>query len=200
MTDERGWGLSEQHLLPDAVVAFVDGELSATAYDRASSHLARCPSCAGEITAQRQAASAVQSANAFTAPAGLLANLMAIPDQVEIPSVPDGLAMTKDGQLVAVQRPDRVPQLGGTAPLGSSAKLGEGEAVLGRRPGRRTVQGAGVVVSGLVLGALAFVGTSGGGQEAPPRTPANGEQRPAVVGGGVMQQAGYAATRHVSNR
>jgi anti-sigma factor RsiW len=199
VTDERGWGLSEQHLLPDAVVAFVDGELSATAYDRASSHLARCPSCASEITAQRQAASAVQSANAFTAPAGLLANLMAIPDQVEIPSVPDGLAMTKDGQLVAVQRPDRVPQLGGTAPLGSSAKLGEGEAVLGRRPGRRTVQGAGVVVSGLVLGALAFAGTSGGGQEAP-RTPANGEQRPAVVGGGAMQQAGYAATRHVRNR
>lgn len=199
MTDERGWGLSENHLLPDAVVAFVDGELSATAYDRASSHLARCPSCAAEITAQRQAASAVQSANAFTAPAGLLANLMAIPDQVEIPSVPDGLAMTKDGQLVAVQRPDRVPQLGGTAPLGSSAKLGEGEAVLGRRPGRRTVQGAGVVVSGLVLGALAFVGTSGGGQETP-RTPGNGEHRPAVVGGGAMQQAGYAATRHVRNR
>ena len=199
MTDERGWGLSEQHLLPDAVVAFVDGELSATAHDRASSHLARCPSCAAEIRAQRQAASAVHAANAFTAPAGLLANLMAIPDQVEMPSVPDGLAMSKDGQLVAVQRPDRVPQLGGTAPLGSSAKLGEGEAVLGRRPGRRTVQGAGVVVSGLVLGALAFAGTSGGGQEAP-RTPANGEQRPAVVGGGAMQQAGYAATRHVRNR
>lgn len=199
MTDERGWGLSEQHLLPDAVVAFVDGELSATAYDRASSHVAKCPSCAAEISAQRQAASAVQSANAFTAPAGLLANLMAIPQQVDMPSVPDGLAMTKDGQLVAVQRPDRVPQLGGTAPLGSSAKLGEGEAVLGRRPGRRTVQGAGVVVSGLVLGALAFVGTSGGGQEAP-RTPAGGEHRPAVVGGGVMQQAGYVATRHVRSR
>ncbi|MBB4911993.1 anti-sigma factor family protein [Actinophytocola algeriensis] len=198
MTDERGWGLSEQHLLPDAVVAFVDGELSALAYDRASSHLARCASCAAEITAQRQAASAVQSANAFSAPAGLLANLMAIPDQVEMPSVPDGLAMTKDGQLVAVQRPDRVPQLGGTAPLGSSAKLGEGRTVLGRRSGRRAAQGAGVVVSGLVLGALALVTTSSSGDE-PPRAPANGE-RPAVIGGGAMQQAGYAATLHVTNR
>lgn len=199
MTDERGWGLSEQHLLPDAVVAFVDGELSATAYDRASSHLAKCASCASEITAQRQAASAVQSANAFSAPAGLLANLMAIPDRVEMPSVPDGLAMTQDGQLVAVQRPDRVPQLGGTAPLGSSAKLGEGDAVLGRRPGRRTAQGAGVVVSGLVLGALALVNTSSAGGNEPPRTPANGE-RPAVTGGGTMQQAGYVATLHVTNR
>jgi anti-sigma factor RsiW len=197
VTDERGWSLSEQHLLPDAVVAFVDGELSATAHDRAASHLARCASCAGEITAQRQAASAVQSANAFSAPAGLLANLMAIPQQVEMPSVPDGLAVTHDGQLVAVQRPDRVPQLGGTAPLGSSAKLGEGRAVLGRRSGRRAAQGAGVVVSGLVLGALAFVSAAGGDE--PPQAPPNGE-RPAVVGGGHMQQAGYAATLHVTNR
>jgi anti-sigma factor RsiW len=189
VTDERGWGLSEQHLLPDAVVAFVDGELSATAHDRASSHMARCRYCAADIAAQRQAASAVQSANAFSAPAGLLASLRAIPDQIEMPATPDGLAMTADGQLVAVQRPDRVAALGGTAPLGSSAKLGEGDAVLGRRPGRRAAQGAGVVVSGLVLGALALVTTSNGGDE-PPRAPV-GADRASVFGGGV-QQAGYA--------
>lgn len=189
MTDERGWGLSEQHLLPDVVVAFVDGELSATAHDRVSSHMARCRLCAAEIAAQRQASAAVHAANAFSAPAGLLASLRAIPDQVEMPAVPDGLAMTKDGQLVAVQRPDRVPALGGTAPLGSSAKLGEGPAVLGRRPGRRAAQGAGVVVSGLVLGALALVNTASSGDE-PAQAPASGE-RPAVVGGGVAQ-AGFA--------
>ena len=187
MTDERGWGLSEQHLLPDAVVAFVDGELSATAHDRASSHMARCLHCAADIRAQRQAASAVQSANAFSAPAGLLANLRAIPDRVEMPATPDGLAVTEDGQLVAVQRPDRMP-FGATPPLGSSTKLGDGDAVLGRRPGRRAAQGAGVVVSGLVLGALALV-NSGSGAEAPPRAPT--ADRPAMVGGGV-QQAGYA--------
>lgn len=196
MTDERGWSLSQQHLLPDAVVAFVDGELSATAQDRAASHVARCASCAAEITAQRQAASAVQSANTFSAPAGLLASLRAIPDQVEMPAAPDGLAMTQDGQLVAVQRPDRVPALGGSAPLGSSAKLGEGRAVLGRRPSRRA-QGAGVVVSGLVLGALALVNTTGSGDE-PPRAPAVGDQ-PAMVGGGGIQQAGY-ATLYATNR
>jgi anti-sigma factor RsiW len=198
VTDERGWGLSEQHLLPDVVVAFVDGELSATAHDRASSHLARCQVCAAEIRSQRQAASAVQSANAFSAPAGLLANLRAIPEQVEMPEMPDGLAMTDDGQLVAVQRPDRVPALGGTAPLGSSTKLGEGRAVLGRRPGRRAAQGAGVVVSGLVLGALALATTAGGGGE-PSRAPASSGDRPAVVGGGI-QQAGFATLQSTQRR
>jgi anti-sigma factor RsiW len=186
VTDERGWGLSEQHLLPDAVVAFVDGELSATAHDRASSHMARCPHCAADIRAQRQAASAVQSANAFRAPAGLLANLRAIPERVEMPGTPDGLAMSEDGQLVVVQRPDRVP-FGSAPPLGSSTKLGDGDAVLGRRPGRRAAQGAGVVVSGLVLGALALV-NSGSGAEAPPRAPT--ADQPAAVGGGV-QEAGF---------
>jgi anti-sigma factor RsiW len=198
VTDERGWGLSEQHLLPDVVVAFVDGELSATAHDRASSHLARCTVCAADVRAQRQAASAVQSANAFSAPAGLLASLRAIPDQIEMPDMPDGLAMTQDGQLVAVQRPDRVAALGGTAPLGTSPKLGEGSAVLGRRPGRRAVQGAGVVVSGLVLGALAIAGTASNGADTAPTQPASGD-RPAMVGGS-LQQAGYATLRSANQR
>lgn len=197
MTDERGWGLSEQHLLPDVVVAFVDGELSPTAHDRVSSHMAKCPTCASEIKAQRQAASAVQSASTFSAPAGLLASLRAIPEQIEIPEMPDGLAVTRDGQLVAVQRPDRVAALGGTAPLGTSTKLGEGRAVLGRRPGRRAAQGAGVVVSGLVLGAIAFASSAGGGGE-PSRAPASGD-RPAMVGGGI-QQAGYATLRSANLR
>ncbi|HEX6357087.1 zf-HC2 domain-containing protein [Actinophytocola sp.] len=191
MTDERGWGLSDQHLLPDVVVAFVDGELSPTAHDRASSHLARCAVCAAETAAQRQAASAVQSANAFSAPAGLLANLRAIPQQVEMPEMPDGLAMTDDGQLVAVQRPDRVAALGGTAPLGTSPRLGEGRAVLGRRPGRRAAQGAGVVVSGLVLGAIALASSASGGADQDQPAPATGD-RPSMVGGGI-QQAGHAA-------
>jgi anti-sigma factor RsiW len=188
VTDERGWGLSEQHLLPDVVVAFVDGELSPTAHDRAAAHMARCPHCLADIVAQRQAASAVQSANAPAVPAGLLAALRAIPQQVEVPATPDGLAMTDDGQLVVVQKPDQHTPFGASAPLGSSARLGEGRAVLGRRPGRRTAQGAGVVVSGLVLGALAFVSTGGDEQPQPPSTQTD---PPAVADADQIQQAGY---------
>ena len=220
------WTLPEQHLMPDAVVAFVDGELTPAAHDRAATHAARCPFCSAEIAAQRQARAAVRSADTPGAPAGLLAALRAIPQEVDPPTAPDGLAVTHDGQLVALQRPTRsTPRLstsptppavaasardhgattatsgpGATTaarglgaaaaalgaatttghhtnapaaahppiapsrpeafaagePLGSSPRLGESRSVLGRRAG------AGVVVSGLFLGALALVNTSGG--------------------------------------
>lgn len=197
MTDERGWRLSEQHLLPDAVVAFVDGELSATAHDRAAAHMARCSQCLADVVAQRQAASAVQAADVPTVPAALLATLRAIPQHVDVPSTPDGLAMTDDGQLVVVQKPEQMQAssapFGSSAPLGSSAKLGEGGAILGRRPGRRAAQGAGVVVSGLVLGALAFA-TTGGSDEPQPQSPQNAN-RPAVAGADSVQQAGFVTLR-----
>ncbi|GAA0214763.1 hypothetical protein GCM10010492_10690 [Saccharothrix mutabilis subsp. mutabilis] len=170
MTDLRGWGLPEQHLLPDAVVAFVDGELSSSAHSRAAAHLARCPFCAAEAYSQQQARSAVRAAATPCAPEGLLARLGAIPQEVELPSAPDGLAVTEDGQLVAVQRPDRVafgsgPVLGSSRPFGTGSRFGS----------RRARQGAGVVVSGLMLGALALVVP---GSEEPSPSPAAGNPPP----------------------
>lgn len=179
MTDLlRGKGLlPESHLLPDAVVAFVDGELSPGAHERAASHIAGCPCCAAEVAAQRQARKAVKDAGAPCMSAGFLASLRAIPDHTELPMSPDNLAVTEDGQLVAIQRPDRVAglrsvpgRLGSSAPLGSSAALGSGAAVLGsshRSVRRRAAQGAGVVVSGLVLSALAIVATGGTSADSP---------------------------------
>jgi len=171
MSEPRGWGLPESHLLPDAVVALVDGELSLGAQDRAPSHIARCASCAAEVSAQRQAVRALRRAGAPLMSAGFLASLQQIPQNTELDATPDNLAITADGQLVAIQRPDRVAGLrdsgvlGGTSPLGSSAPLGNSANVLGGgRMGvarRRAAQGAGVVVSGLVLSALALVATSG---------------------------------------
>jgi anti-sigma factor RsiW len=139
----------------------VDGELTANARDRVASHMISCPCCAAEIASQRQARARVRSADAPSMPAGLLASLKAIPQNTELPGMPEELAVTADGQLVTVQRPDRMAKtpLGSSAALGSSARLGHGPTVLGR--GRRTAQGAGVVVSGLVLGALVFVAPSG---------------------------------------
>lgn len=203
MTAPRGWGLPESHLLPDAIVAFVDGELSLSAQDRASAHVARCPVCAAEVAAQRQAVTAVKQAEAPSMSAGFLASLCSIPQNTDLPSAPDNLAMTADGQLVAIQRPDRVAGLrdtgvlGGTAPLGSSTPLGQSPNVLGGgRLGlarRRAAQGAGVVVSGLVLSALALVATSGDGTEdlpnpafVPPQG-VNAGLLPAQLGGGVPE-------------
>jgi anti-sigma factor RsiW len=161
MSERGGWSIAtlpEAHLAPDAVVAFVDGELSAGAHDRAASHIARCPLCAAETTVQRQARDAVQAAGAPRMPAGLLAALRAIPTDTDLPDDVDRLAVTGDGQIVAVQRPDRAA-FGSGPVIGSSAPLGTGSSVL-RTGGhsRRAVQGAGVVAAGLVLGALAVVG------------------------------------------
>jgi len=158
MTDLRGWGLSEQHLLPDAVVAFVDGELSTTAHGRVTAHIARCPYCAAEAFSQQQARTAMRAAETPSCPIGLLDNLRAIPQEVDLPSMPDNLAVSADGQLVTVLRPDRAGNGFGSGPvLGSTPPLGSGSAVLGRFGGRRARHGAGVVVSGLMLGALALV-------------------------------------------
>ncbi len=168
MTSNRGWGFSESHLLPDVVVAFVDQELSPGAQERAAAHLAHCPGCAAEVAAQRAASSAVRKAGSPSISAGFLANLRAIPQHTDTPSVPDNLAVDPDGQIVTVQRPGQVAGLRGGA-LGTSSPLGTSSTVLGGgghrfwSVRRRATQGAGVVVSGLVLSALAFTGTSGVG-------------------------------------
>lgn len=172
MTDLRGWQLPEQHLLPDAVVAFVDGELTPSAHNRAAAHLARCAFCAAEAYSQQQARSAVRAAQTPCAPAGLLARLGAIPEQVELPSAPDNLAVTEDGQLVTVQRPDRAAAFGAGPVLGQSRPFGTGG---GRFGGKRARHGAGVVVSGLMLGALALVVP---GSDEPAPTPAQGSAPP----------------------
>ncbi|HEY3711204.1 MAG TPA: zf-HC2 domain-containing protein [Amycolatopsis sp.] len=200
MTAPRGWGLPESHLLPDVVVAFVDGELSLGPRERAASHIARCPGCAAEVAAQRQAVAAVKRAVDPAMSAGFLASLRSIPEHTDLPSSPDNLAVTADGQLVAIQRPDRVAGLkdsglknsgvfGGT-PLGSTAPLGHSSTVLGGGrftfSRKKAAQGAGVVVSGLVLSALALVGTSAdsgeGSTDPGPQPPPNANLLPAQMG------------------
>lgn len=122
-----------QHLAVDAVVAFVDGELTPAARARAADHLAACPSCAGEVAAQRQARSVVRSAGCPQVPAGLLAALRDIPLTAELPTAPDVLAVADDGTLVTLADSRPGAPLGRSAPLGSGARWGTGPSVLGRR-------------------------------------------------------------------
>lgn len=160
MSERAVWTIAplpEAHPVPDALVAFVDGELSAVAFGRVAAHIARCPMCAAETGVQRQARDAVQAAEAPRIPATLMAALRAIPTDTDLPDDVERLAVQPDGQVVAVQRPDRAAAFGSGPVLGSSAPLGTGNNVL-RTGGRRAVQGAGVVAAGLFLGALAMVG------------------------------------------
>jgi hypothetical protein len=196
--EQRAWTISalpEAHLLPDVVVAFVDGELSMVAHDRAAAHIARCPVCAAETTVQRQARAAVRAAEAPRMPAGLLAALRNIPTDTDLPDDVDRLAVTPEGELVAVQRPDRVTAFGSGPVLGSSQPLGSGGSVLrtGAQHSRRAVQGAGVVAAGLVLGALAMVGPhvlNASGQR--PADPVHGDGA-TVSGSDPVRQANFSA-------
>jgi hypothetical protein len=185
---------TERHLAVDAVVAYVDGELSLPAHERATRHLAGCTLCTAEVAAQRQVRAAVRSATSPAMPPSLLAALYAIPHSVDLPPGPEKLAVGEDGQLVAAQRPtgdstrqptddpaqrrlgDSAP-FGATPPLGSGHRLGStGMGTRGRMT-RRVVQGTGMVVSGLVLGALAL--------SSPDESTAPGSPRPGAERGGI---------------
>ncbi|HXV92420.1 MAG TPA: zf-HC2 domain-containing protein [Pseudonocardia sp.] len=169
------WG--ETHLSPEAVAAYVDDELTPGARERAARHLSRCPECTSEIVTQGQARSALRSADTPSLPSSLLSSLRAIPQQTELPGPPPGLAVTDDGQLVALLRPEP-----GRGSAGSNRR--------GRRGmSRRARLGAGAAVSGLALGALAFGGSLTSGSPV---------QLEGNLLGGPVQMGGSAADARLS--
>ncbi|MFC4949486.1 anti-sigma factor family protein [Pseudonocardia sp. GCM10023141] len=179
------WG--QDHLSSDAIVAYVDNELADGPQQRATRHLAECPECAAQVVAQGQARSALRAAACPSLPSSLLSSLRSIPQDTDLPGPPPGLAMTADGQLVSVLRPERsaAPMPHGIAgphhvsgPMSGPLPLDEPPAGLAgeslvpsqeRRPVQRRIRlGAGAAVSGLALGALAF--TAPNVENAPPPT------------------------------
>lgn len=174
------------HLTLDAVVAFVDGELGEAAAGRAAAHVDHCPSCAGEVAAQRQARRRLRTADCPGVPSSLLTSLRNIPDHAELPEVPAGLGVDAQGRFV-------VPA---EAPPARHGRRG----LRGARSRRRVLPA--VVASGLVAGAAAVAGpvlAAGAAPPAPGRlpdaaasltaaVPAVGE-RGNVVPGAVVQDA-----------
>lgn len=144
------WG--QDHLSPEAVVAFVDDELEDGPFLRATRHIDSCPECATQVAAQGQARTALRSAEGPSLPSSLMSSLFSIPQDTELPGAPAGLAVTPDGQFVSVLRPERArPEP--VPPAGLSSEVA-------RRPvSRRMRFGAGAAMSGLALGAMALGAT-----------------------------------------
>ena len=97
------WG--QDHLSAEAVAAYVDGELALRPHDRATRHLVACPECAAQVVAQGQASAALRSARCPSLSSSLMSTLRSIPQVAELPAAPNGLAMSPDGQIVAMLGP-----------------------------------------------------------------------------------------------
>lgn len=69
------------HLGPEALAAYVDGELSVGATHRARVHLVHCPECRAEVKRQQSAAELIRESNGYRelrAPRDLMAKLAGI--------------------------------------------------------------------------------------------------------------------------
>jgi anti-sigma factor RsiW len=170
------WG--HDHLSSDAIVAYVDEELAAGPHLRATRHLSQCPECAAQVVAQGQARAALRTAGCPSLPSSLLSSLRSIPQDTDLPAPPAGLAVTPDGQFVSVLRPER------TAPQRTASERTDLDTQSPQdRPHRRMRLGAGVAVSGLAVGAIAFaVPAAVSGTAEPAPAPAEMLDRP-ILGG-----------------
>jgi anti-sigma factor RsiW len=88
--------LPAQHLSDEAVAAYADGVLGATARLRAERHIASCPDCAYSVAVQREAVFALRGAPAPALPTGLLDRLRAVPTTTVLATTPP-LTLSPDG-------------------------------------------------------------------------------------------------------
>lgn len=99
----RGYLTAVDHLGPEAVAAFVDGEMSPQATHRARVHIVHCAECREEVARQRAAADAIHEAtdlNELKAPEGLMARLASIESTCSM----DG----PDAESVCMGRPEGI--------------------------------------------------------------------------------------------
>ena len=190
------WG--QGHLSLDAIVAYVDDELDHGPYTRATRHLSQCRECAAQVVAQGQARAALRTAVVPSLPSSLLTSLRSIPQHADLPAPPAGLAMSPDGVLVSVLRPDRAAPLAKEPPAGTSGhdahhgvqqnirsdahhsvhQSAHGDAHHdshhdGRSHRRRRIS-TGVAVSGLAAGAIALAMPAAFTPETPVPASSNG--------------------------
>jgi anti-sigma factor RsiW len=153
------WG--QDHLSLEAVAAYVDGELAAGPHARATQHLGQCPECAAQVSSQGQARKALRAAGGPCLPSALLSSLRSIPQEADLPGPPPGLAISADGQLVSMLRPEP----GFRSEIATPTHHAVPRPPASRpTPSHRMLRvGTGVATAGLALGALVF----GAAQPAP---------------------------------
>ena len=148
------------HLNLDAIVAYADGEMGMVAFQRAASHVERCPQCNAEVTDQIAARAWLRSASAPTIPLGLLDTLKSIPAAVPPTTPAPGLPVD--------------PGTGRAYRTNYSLRSGHGR-------GRLFRFGAGALVAGFAVGAV--VATSA----AEPRDPQRQNQVAQLNGSTMLQ-------------
>ena len=148
------------HLNLDAIVAYADGEMGMVAFQRAASHVERCPQCNAEVTEQISARAWLRSASAPTIPLGLLDTLKSIP--AAVPPTPPAPGLSVD------------PATGRAYRTNEYLRSGHGR-------GRLFRFGAGALVAGIAVGAVVATST------AEPTDP-QGQNQVAHLNGSTMLQ------------
>ncbi|ANY23034.1 MULTISPECIES: hypothetical protein [Gordonia] len=110
----RGFAPTE-HLAPEAVAAFVDGELGMSAHARAAHHLALCHECVAAVEAQSLARTRLRESGRVSIPDSLLGQLSQIPTR-EIDMTSGRPRPTEFGPTVSPDAPtDGIPAARGRA-------------------------------------------------------------------------------------
>jgi len=184
---------STEHLATEAVVAYVDGELTMAAHQRAAAHLSLCAECAGEVDAQQRVRTAVRSAAPLAMPAELRGMLSRIPDnRAESPNdhvsrgpfVPGAIVVGAGGGFYSVLRP-LAPQPSGPEAVGAPPPAATSRSGLPRRLRRSFPLGV-VAASALAAGVLAGAAAAPDGGRPVADTPAGAAVAPAERGAAVL--------------
>lgn len=96
--------VTDFHLALEAVVAYVDGELSPAAQARAATHVATCGQCSSDVAAQREAKGVLRTAGGPDLPGDLLTRLCRIPFTTDLQ--PPGMTLAIHGEQLLWSRTD----------------------------------------------------------------------------------------------
>jgi hypothetical protein len=161
MSSPRVFGLP--HLSEDAVAAFADGVLSATAAGRARRHCAECAECADAVRIQREAAMMLRTAQAPALPSGLLDRLAGLPMSTPLPPPCGGLptVLGADGTPVFVAHDVHKARTADRHPdAGPSAEAARPAHRRGALPVTVLASAAAVVAAGTFGGHVSTLATS----------------------------------------